>query len=67
MSFVETYSLKKGLKKFGGEGYKAAYKEMKQLHDRVCFKPINPDEMTSQERRKAMESLIFLTEKKMAK
>ena len=37
---------------------------MKQLHDRVCFKPINPTEMTADERKKAMESLIFLTEKR---
>ena len=67
MSFVETYSLKKGLKKFGEKGHQAAYKEMKQLHDRVCFEPINPNALTPQERRKAMESLIFLTEKRDGK
>ena len=64
VSFVETYSLKKGLKKFKERGHQAAVGEMKQLHDRVCFCPINPNTMTTTERKKAMESLIFLTEKR---
>jgi hypothetical protein len=62
--FVQSYSLMKGLKKFGGEGRQAAYKEMKQLHDRVVFKPINVSELTEQEKLRAMESLIFLTQKR---
>ena len=61
---AQTYSLQKGLKVFGEKGSKAAYKEMKQLHDRICFRPINPSKMTTNERKKAMESLIFLTEKR---
>jgi len=63
-SFIQTYSLKAGLKKFGDKGSEAATKEMKQLHDRKVFKPIMSSELTSQERRRAMESLIFLTEKR---
>ena len=62
--FIQTYSLKAGLKKFGNKGSEAATKEMKQLHDRKVFKPIMSSELTSQERRRAMESLIFLTEKR---
>jgi hypothetical protein len=62
--FVQSYSLMKGLKKFGGEGRQAAYKEMKQLHDRVVFKPIKVSELTEQEKRRAMESLIFLVQKR---
>ena len=61
---VITYSLKKGLQKFGEAGKAAALKEMKQLHDRVCFTPIDVKTLTESERRKAVESLIFLTEKK---
>ena len=49
MCFAETHSLKKGLKKFGEKGHDAAHKEMKQLHDRVCFRPVNPNEMTQEE------------------
>ena len=37
-SFLETFSLKKGLKQFGTKGYDAAFGEIKQLHDRVAFK-----------------------------
>ena len=47
--FVQSYSLMKGLKKFGEKGRQAAYKEMKQLHDRVVFKPIKVAESTEQE------------------
>ena len=64
VSLVETYNLKQGMKKFGTKGYDAAHKEMKQLHDRICFRPINPNNMTMQERKKALESLLFLTEKR---
>ncbi|KAI2506113.1 Reverse transcriptase (RNA-dependent DNA polymerase) [Fragilaria crotonensis] len=57
--FVQSYSLMRGLKKFGNKGREAAYKEMKQLHERVVFKPIKVAELTEQERQRAMESLIF--------
>jgi hypothetical protein len=63
-SFIQTYSLNKGLKKFGAHGKYAAQKEMKQLQDRIVFEPILNSEMTSSERKRAMESLIFLTEKR---
>ena len=62
--FAQTFSLNKGIKEFGNKGYQAAHKEMKQLHNRIVFKPILIEELTSIEKRKAMESLIFLTEKK---
>jgi len=63
LSFLQTYSLKAGLKKFGQKEKEAAVKEMKQLHDRVVFKPIRILSMTARERKRAMESLIFLSEK----
>jgi hypothetical protein len=37
---------------------------MKQLHDRVVFKPIHIEELTELERKRAMESLIILVEKR---
>jgi hypothetical protein len=37
---------------------------MKQIHDRVVFEPISIEEMTKLERKRAMESLVFLTEKR---
>ena len=61
---VQTYTLKRGIKKFGIKGKQAAYKEIRQLHDRVVFKPVRVEDLTTLERRRAMESLIFLTEKR---
>ena len=63
-SFLETYSLNKGLKKFGEAGKKAAVKEMKQLHDRSCFEPIKFENLTPTEKKRALESLIFLVDKR---
>ena len=54
--FAETYGLKKGIKKFGERGYKAAMSEMQQLHERVVFKPVNVGELTQQEKRRAMDT-----------
>jgi hypothetical protein len=62
--FTQTYSLMKGIKEFGDKGRQAAHEEMKQLHDRIVFKPIAIEELSTIEKRRAMESLIFLTEKK---
>ena len=59
-----TYSLQKGIKKFGEQGRQAALNEMRQLHERECFKPIDIGSLSQIERKRALESLIFLTEKK---
>ena len=61
---VVTYSLKKGLQKFGMEGRAAAKGELQQLYDRQCFKPVSYNSLSETERKRALESLIFLTEKK---
>ena len=61
---VQRYSVQKGIKKFGKKGKNAAYKEMRQLHERVVFKPIKVESLTRLERQRAMESLIFLIEKR---
>ena len=63
-SFAQQYSYKQGLKKFGDKGQEAAVAEMKQLHGRECFKPIHINELDHNARRKAMESLMLLTEKR---
>ena len=62
-SFIQQYFLDKGLKKFGNRGHAAAYKEVRQLNNRDTFKPLAIREMTPQEKRKAMEALLFLAEK----
>jgi hypothetical protein len=63
-SFAETFSLKRGLKKFGERGHTAASNEMKQLHQRAVFKPLDISRLSFDEKRKTMRSLIFLTEKR---
>ena len=38
---VVTYSLKADINKFGNQAKTLAHKEMKQLHDRSCFRPVH--------------------------
>ena len=60
--FAQTFSLNKGIKEFGNKGYQAAHKKIKQLHNRIVFKPILIEKLTSIKKRRALESLIFVTE-----
>jgi hypothetical protein len=62
--FAQQYILQKGLKKFGQKGSDAATKELKQLHDCVCFEPISVADMSQSEIQKSMEALMLLTEKR---
>jgi hypothetical protein len=64
ISHAQTYSLKKGLKTFGERGADAATGKMKQLHDRAVFHPIHVNDLTDEEKDRAMESLIFLVQKR---
>ena len=45
-SFLEIYSLKKGVQKSVNKGYVAAYKEMNQTKQRASFKNIDLYKMT---------------------
>ena len=62
-NYVITYNLKQGIDKFGDKGVQSAKSEVGQLHSRNCFEPIHVHTLTPLERRKVLESLIFLTEK----
>ena len=44
--FVQSYSIKQGIKKFGKRGTEAAYKEVKQLHERIVFEPAKIESLT---------------------
>ena len=63
-SFAQQFILQKGIKKFGHHGKAAARKEIDQLHRRTCFTPIDISTLTEEEKAKAMEALMFLTEKR---
>ena len=64
VSFTQQYMVKRGLKIFGERGAEATHKELDQLYKRNCFTPISIKAMTDDERRKAQEALMFLTEKR---
>jgi hypothetical protein len=64
MAFAQTYSINRGIKKFGSEGAEAVQSEMNQLHGRGCFKPVHINDYEPKMRRNAMESIMFLTEKR---
>ena len=64
IQLAQQLSLNKGLKKFGNKGRDAAYKELHQTHNRIVFKPVDVNSLTPEERKKAMESLMFLTKKR---
>ena len=63
-SFAQQHILQKGLRLFGQHGRDATMKELDQLHQRNCFTPIDVSQLTSSEKKKAMEALMFLTEKR---
>jgi hypothetical protein len=62
--FLITYSLKQALDKFGKRAKDSTKGEMGQMVDREAFVPIRVDDLNPQERKRAMESLLFLVEKK---
>jgi hypothetical protein len=56
--------LKQGINKVGNKGIQGAIEELKQLRVRQVLKPININDLINNEKYRAMESLIFLLEKK---
>ena len=64
ISFLH-YNLRQGIKLFGDKGREAAFKELEQLHLRKVFHPLDINELPHEERKKALESLIFLRKRKM--
>jgi hypothetical protein len=58
------YSLRKWLTKFQKVGEEAVSKESTQLHRRDTFAPQNSKELSEEQERGALESLMFLKEKR---
>ncbi len=63
-SFAQAYSLAKGVKQFGKKEKEAAMKVIKELDNRDVFGPIRVENLSILERKRAIESLIFLPEKR---
>jgi hypothetical protein len=58
------YYLKKGLRKFQKVGEEANSKELKKLHMRETFTPQHSNDLSDSQKQKALESLMFLKEKR---
>jgi hypothetical protein len=59
-SVLTQLSMKQGLKAFGDQGREAVLSEIKQLHDRGVIQPKSPSTMSIQDKRDALEYLMFL-------
>ena len=64
-SFGQQHILQKGLKLFKNKGCDAAIEELDQLHRRMRFTPVDVNDLTRNEKKKAMEALMLMTEKKI--
>ena len=56
-------AVKAGLRHFGKKGKEAVTSELTQMHDMHTYEPIDPENMTEQQKSEALNSLIFPTEK----
>ncbi len=59
------YSLKAGLRKFADWGSAALMKKLCQFHMLKCFTPQDPKTLSCKDKRKALASLMFLTDKRL--
>jgi len=57
-------NIKEGLKAFGNKGDEAILKEIKQLHTRQALMPRSRNDLSYEERKKALRYLMFLKEKR---
>jgi hypothetical protein len=59
-----TYGIIPGIKKFQERGEAGVTKELMQMHNMDVFHPVMRDDLTCDERKKALASLMFLKEKR---
>ena len=61
---AQMYSLRKGTELFGEKAEQATMTELTQIDDFETYKPIHKHELSEQDRRDALESMIKVTEKR---
>ena len=61
---AQQHSLKKGLKLFGDAGDQVVEKELSSIHNMDACNPLNAKDFSYKDRHEALESLLFLTEKR---
>ncbi len=59
--------LQKGLKVFGKPGEAAVEKELQQMKDMDAYAPIDPSTLSEEEKKDAINQLMFLTQKRCGK
>lgn len=57
-------SMKSGLKRWQGKAEDAISLELRQLHFRDTFEPLNPKKLSNKERKEVLESHLFLKQKR---
>ena len=57
------HSMKQGIKLFGDAGIEAVLKELKQLHDRKVLEPADAEKLSKDEKRAALQYIMFLKKK----
>jgi len=57
-------NVREGIKKFSEKGNKALLKELNQLHQREAQLPVSREDMSHDEKRRALRYLMFLKEKR---
>ena len=55
------YGLKKGMELFGEKSDAAVVKELTQMHELETYEPVLDSDLSWEERKKALESLLFIT------
>ena len=61
---VQKFGLKKGMELFGKKEDAAVVKELTQIHELETYEPIMASGLSWEEKKKALESLLFITEKR---
>ena len=61
---AEHYSMKKAKELFGDSAYDAIMKELKQIHLFETYEPLKASELSWEEKKEALNSLLFVTEKR---
>ena len=56
-------NLKQGIKLYDKQGEEATQKELQQLHNMETFEPVDPEMLIYNDEKKAIASLMLLTNK----
>lgn len=63
-TLLTQYGVKKGLRVFGKDGDAAVMEEMRQLHEMDVMRPRSPTTLSSGDKKKALQYLMFLKRKR---